>query len=175
MVKVGLLTVAATPRPRPTPCVNAVLPAPSSPYNSTTSPDASNPPRIAPRRRVCSTLSLGTSRLTVSALDRASSSRALYTGSPMRKRGGQRRRTMGLTGLYRRDTARAYISAQAGAAGGAVRRVPAHRLAAGRAGSSRAAAARAGDADGDAPRRVRLGANGLNIGLAASHLILQRA
>src|SRR5579875_766328 len=58
MVKVGLLTVEVTPRPRAIPWVKAVLPAPSAPCKRMTSPETSSSPSSAPSRCVSARLRL---------------------------------------------------------------------------------------------------------------------
>src|SRR6476469_1245411 len=54
MVKVGLVTLAVTPSARQAPRTNVVLPAPSSPLTSTTSPARSPAASRAPAASVCS-------------------------------------------------------------------------------------------------------------------------
>src|SRR5690606_29705818 len=63
MTKVGLVTGPRTPRPSPTPRIKVVLPAPSSPDNSTTSPARSRIPSSRPSSTIASADS--TSRSTV--------------------------------------------------------------------------------------------------------------
>ena len=53
ITKVGLVTCSRTPRPRQAPLTNVVLPAPSSPATSTTSPGASPLASASPKRSVC--------------------------------------------------------------------------------------------------------------------------
>src|SRR4029077_15007500 len=61
IVKVGLDTSsAAAPRPRAMPRTNAVLPAPRSPYNSTTEPGARPCPNASPARSVSASLAVVT-------------------------------------------------------------------------------------------------------------------
>src|SRR3954452_131199 len=54
MVNVGLVTFAVTPSARQAPRTNVVLPAPSSPLTSTTSPGSSSAASRAPAASVCS-------------------------------------------------------------------------------------------------------------------------
>src|SRR3954452_14058608 len=54
MVNVGLVTFAVTPRARAAPRTNVVLPAPSSPLTSTTSPGSSSAASRAPAASVSS-------------------------------------------------------------------------------------------------------------------------